>query len=417
MKFHLFLLAAWSLPFLAHAADRKPNLIFLMIDDAGLGDFGCYGGKAIPTPNIDRMATEGMRFTNAYSGNAVCAPTRCTLMTGKHPGHAQRRANNSNDGLLSLPDEELTVAESLKAAGYATGGFGKWGLGNPGTSGVPEKQGFDIFYGYYDQTHAHNYYTDHLVRNSVDVPIPENQGGKQGVYSHTLIAEETFKFIRENKDRPFFAYACWTPPHGKYVIPDAGAFKGKEWPETVRNYAAMVALMDHDTGRLLALLKELGIDDNTLVIFTSDNGPNGEFIKPLNSAAGLRGIKRDLHEGGIRNAFIARWPGKIKPGTESDLLCGHLDWFATAAEIGGGPAPLVKDGISLLPALTGTGTPTPREAMYWEIYEGPGPFQQAVRMDQWKGYRQGTKAHLELVRSEKGSLREVRRVRGFSRRG
>ena len=386
-----------TLAVLCASLDARPtNLVFIMIDDAGVGDFGCYGGKHIPTPNVDRMAAEGMRFTNAYSGSAVCAPTRCVLITGKHPGHGVRRANQSLKGLLPLPDSEFTVAESLKEAGYATGGFGKWGLGNPGTPGVPEKQGFDLFYGYYDQVHAHDYYPDHLIRNSEKVPLPGNTGGKQETYTHTLIADETFKFIREHKDEPFFVYACWTPPHGKYVIPDASAFDKKPWSQMVKNYAAMVALMDHDTGRLLDLLKELGIEKDTLVIFTSDNGPNQPFVKPLSSAGGLRGVKRDLHEGGIRAPFVAWWPGTVKAGTESDLLCGHLDWFATCAEIAGSKPPELKDGISLLPVLTGKGEVTGRDAMYWEIYEGPGPFQQAVRMGDWKGYRQGTKDPLTL---------------------
>ena len=375
---------------------RPTNLVFIMVDDAGVGDFGCYGGTHIPTPRIDRMAEEGMRFTNAYSGSAVCGPTRCVVVTGKHPGHGIRRANKSLIGLLPLPDEEFTVAESLKGGGYATGGFGKWGLGNPGTPGVPEKQGFDLFYGYYDQVHAHDYYPDHLIRNSEKVPLPGNADGRQQTYTHTLIADETFKFIREHKDEPFFVYACWTPPHGKYVIPDASAFDDKPWPKMVKNYAAMVALMDHDTGRLLDLLKELGIEKDTLVIFTSDNGPNAPFVKPLGSAGGLRGIKRDLHEGGIRAPFVAWWPGTIEAGSESDLLCGHLDWFATCADIAGTKPAEGDDGISLLPVLTGKGEVKQREAMYWEIYEGPGPFQQAVRMGRWKGYRQGTKDPLKL---------------------
>ena len=400
----LLILTAASLVLAASA--RPKNLIFIMVDDAGVGDFGCYGGERIPTPNIDRMAKEGMRFTNAYSGSAVCAPTRCVLMTGKHPGHCVRRANQSNVGLLPLPDSEFTVAESLKEAGYATGGFGKWGLGNPGTTGVPEKQGFDLFYGYYDQKHAHDYYPDHLIRNSEKVPLPGNTGGKKETYTHTLIADETLKFIREHKDEPFFVYACWTPPHGKYVIPDASAFADKPWSQAVKNYAAMVALMDTDTGRVMDLLKELGIEKDTLVIFTSDNGPNAQFVKPLGSAGGLRGVKRHLHEGGVRAPFVAWWPGTVEAGSESDLLCGHVDWFATCAEIAGSKPQQGDDSISLLPVLTGKGEVKKRDAMYWEIYEGPGPFQQAVRMGKWKGYRQGTKAPLELYDLSKDAAEE-----------
>jgi len=232
------------------AAD-KPNIIFILVDDAGIGDFSPYGCKYGVTPNIDRLANEGMKFTRAYSGSAVCAPSRCVLMTGQHTGHALRRANQSNIGLLSLPSGQKTVASLLHGAGYATGGFGKWGLGNPGSTGAAEKQGFDVFFGYYDQKHAHDYYTDHLVRNGVDVPQPQSGKRSWEDYSHTRIADETLKFIEQNKDRPFFCYAAWTPPHGDYVIPENPVFGQKAWTEEVRNYAAMVALVAKDVGRLM----------------------------------------------------------------------------------------------------------------------------------------------------------------------
>ncbi len=379
---------------------RKPNMIFIMVDDAGLGDFGCYGGKHIPTPNVDRLAKEGMLFSNAYSGSAVCAPTRATLMTGRHTGHNQRRANNSKDGLIHLADDEVTVAEVLKKAGYATGGFGKWGLGNPNTSGVPEKQGFDVFFGYYDQKHAHDYYTDHLIRNSERVPLPGNADGKRTQYSHDLVADETLKFIEQNKDKPYFAYAAWTLPHGKYEIPSNAPFDKKPWPEQVRNYAAMIARIDTDVGRLVAKLKELKLDKNTLVFFTSDNGANAPFVEPLGSSAGLRGIKRDLHEGGIRAPFIAWWPGKIRAGTRSDLLTSHVDFLQTAADIAKVEAPKNVDGISILPTLLGKPQSVKHDFLYWEIYEGPSPFQQAVRYINWKGYRTALKGPLELYNLE-----------------
>ena len=374
--------------------DKKPNIVFILVDDAGIGDFSTYGCKYGLTPNIDRLAAEGMKFSQAYSGSAVCAPSRCVLMTGQHTGHVLRRSNQSKVGLLSLPVDQPTVARLLNDAGYATGGFGKWGLGNPGTSGVAEKQGFDLFFGYYDQKHAHDYYTDYLVRNSVDVPY--QQSGKQTWedYSHTRIADETLKFIEENKDRPFFCYAAWTPPHDEWVIPDNTPFSKEPWPVEIKNYAAMVSLIDKDVGRLMEKLKDLGIDDNTLVIFSSDNGANDECIEPLGSTGGLRGHKRMLYEGGIRAPFIARWPGKIKPGTTSELLTTFADFLPTAADAIGAPAPSGTDGISILPTLLGEQQTKLHDALYFEIYEPY--FQQSVRLGDWKGYRLGTKAPLEL---------------------
>ena len=322
-------------------------------------------------------------------------------MTGLHPGHALFRANDScrptaasRDGVFSLPANQVTVARVLHEAGYVTGGFGKWGLGNPGTTGAAEKEGFDEFFGYYDQVHAHNYYTDHLIRNSVTVPV--EQDGKQTWedYSHTRIATETLKFIEKNKDRPFFCYAAWTPPHANYVIPSNAPYSRKPWSETVKNYAAMVALIDKDVGRVMQKLKDLGLDDKTLVIFSSDNGANEEFIKPLGSTGGLRGYKRLLYEGGTRAPFAARWPGHIKPGTTSDLLTTFVDFLPTAADLCGASAPRGLDGVSIVPTLLGRQQKERHSFVYFEIYE---PFfQQSVRWGDWKGYRVGTKAPLEL---------------------
>lgn len=379
----------------------RPNIVFILADDAGLGDFGCYGGKVIATPNIDRLAAEGMRFTNAYSGSAVCAPTRCVLMTGQHTGHGTRRANASKNGLIPLLPEQTTVAELLQQAGYATGGFGKWGLGNPGTTGVPEKQGFDIFYGYYDQTHAHNYFPAFLIRNSEEVPMPGGNGvsgkpGKGKAYSPDLIVAENLKFIEANKDRPFFAYAAWTLPHGDFEIPSDAPFTDKPWPQNVKNHAAMLARLDADVGRVMQKLKDLGLDEKTLVIFSSDNGAAGPGLKTFNSTAGLRGQKRSLYEGGIRAPFIARWPGKIKPGATTGLLASQVDFLATACELAGLPIPKDTDGRSLVPTLLGGEQPGGDRFLYWEIYEGPAPFQQAARWDNWKAYRLSLKGPLAL---------------------
>ena len=376
------------------APPLRPNIIYILLDDAGIGDFSAYGCKYGVTPNIDRLATEGMKFTRAYSGSAVCAPSRMVLMTGQHTGHILRRANQSKIGLLALPAGQTTVARLLQNAGYATGGFGKWGLGNPETTGVAEKQGFDVFFGYYDQKHAHNHYTDYLIRNSVKVPIQQSGKHTWADYAPTRIANETLNFIEQNKDRPFFCYAAWTPPHGDYVIPENPVFAGKAWPEEIKSYAAMVALADRDVGRVMQKLKDLGIDDRTLVIFSSDNGANPEFIEPLGSTGGLRGHKRMLYEGGTRAPLIVRWPGKIQPGTTSDLLTAFVDFLPTAAELSGLPAPKGIDGHSIVPTLLGKGQQPQHESLYFEIYEPY--FQQAVRLGDWKGYRLGTKAPLEL---------------------
>jgi arylsulfatase A-like enzyme len=259
---------------------------------------------------------------------------------------------------------------------------------------VPENEGFDLFFGYYDQKHAHDYYTDYLVRNSVNVPYQQSGKHTWEDYSHTRIADETLKFIEKNKDRPFFCYAAWTPPHQDYVIPDNAPYSGKPWSETDKNYAAMIALLDKDVGRVMQKLKDLGLAENTLVIFSSDNGANDEFVESLQSTGGLRGYKRLLYEGGIRAPFIARWPGKIQPGSTSDLLTSFVDFMPTAAELAGVPIPSGMDGISILPTLLGQNQSKQHEALYFEIYETF--FQQSVRWGDWKGYRLGTKAPLEL---------------------
>ena len=391
------MLAASGIGFAApETAQQKPNIVFILVDDAGIGDFSCYGCNYGETPNIDRLAKEGMKFTRAYSGNAVCAPSRCTLITGLHPGHALIRANaaGSVDRFQNLPGDQMTVARLLHNAGYVTGGFGKWGLGNPGETGVPENQGFDEFFGYYNQSKAHDYYPKSLIRNSIEVPL--NQSGKKtwNDYSATRIADETIKFIEKNQDRPFFCYAAWTPPHSDYVIPDNAPYGQKPWTEIEKNYAAMIKLGDTYVGRVMQKLKDLGLDEKTLVIFSSDNGANKNFIKQLGSTGGYRGYKRLLYEGGIRTPFIVRWPGKIQPGSSSDILTSFIDFLPTAADLAGVAVPKGADGISILPTLLGQEQKTKHESLYFEIYE---PFfQQSVRSGDWKGYRVGTKAPLEL---------------------
>jgi arylsulfatase A-like enzyme len=286
----------------------------------------------------------------------------------------------------------------LRKAGYATGGFGKWGLGNPGTTGVPEKLGFDLWYGYYDQVHAHDYYPEYLVRNSKREELPANKNDKRGSYTHYLIENETLKFIEDHKDEPFFCYAAWTPPHGDYVIPHDDPnylqYEKKSWSQKDKNYAGMVSLLDQGVGRIADKLKKLGIAENTLLIYTSDNGANASFAKTLRSNGILRGVKRSLYEGGIRAPFIAHWPKKISPGTRSDLLTTHVDLMATAAEIAETEVPIKSDGISILPTLLGKPQKIKHDFIYFEIYEGP--FQQSVRVGDWKGYRRGLKDPVEL---------------------
>jgi len=388
------LFVMFSLVPCAQGTNTRPNIVFIMADDQGYGDVACYGSRHLLTPNIDRLASEGLRFTHCYAGSAVCAPTRCVLMTGRHPGHCTRRDNTATGALdsftgrplLPLNTKDTTIASALKKAGYATGGFGKWGLGNPGTTGTPDKHGFDLFFGYLDQVHAHDYYTDHLVKNGGEkVPL------KEGTYSHIPIFDAALQFIRDNTDKPFFCYLPVCLPHGKYVTPSDKVYADKPWPQMVKNYAAMITHLDSDVGRLMKLLNELDIDEQTIVFYTSDNGPNLPFVKPLGSAGPFRGTKRKLTEGGLRVPMIARWPGKIRPGSQSDFAWGHVDVFATACELAG-LKHKKKDSISIVPTLLGKTQP-PRSPLYWEIHH---PFQQAVRTGRWKALRYGTKSPLKL---------------------
>jgi arylsulfatase A-like enzyme len=356
------------------APERKPNIIFIMVDDMGYHDLGCYGSKTILTPRIDRMCAEGIRFTDCYSGDTVCAPARSTLMTGFHKGHTPVRGNG---GGVPLFPEDVTVAEVLKRAGYATGGFGKWGLGNQGKDGAAERQGFDTFFGYYNQWHAHTYYT-HLFRNSVKVEL-------DGRYTHHAIYDEAIKFIKANKDRPFFLYCPWTPPHAAYQIPEDepawALYRDKSWPRDAKVAAAMDSMMDRQVGEILDLLKELGLDDDTIVFFTSDNGAAKRFDGIHNSCGKMTGHKRSMNEGGIRVPMVVRWPGKIAPGRESDLQWYFPDVMPTLAELAGVSAEVPKgiDGISVAPTLLGRGEQKKHEYLFWESRD------RAVRMGKWKG--------------------------------
>jgi arylsulfatase A-like enzyme len=388
---------------------RKPNIIFMLADDLGYGDVGCFGQKRIATPNIDALAAGGMRFTDAYAGSTVCAPSRCALMTGLHTGHGRVRGNDGT----GLRAEDVTVAEVLKRAGYTTGLTGKWALGEAGTAGAPTKKGFDYSYGYINQSHAHNYYPTFLWRNEEKVALP-NEVAKEGrngtghatkrvAYSHDLITGEALKFIERSKDGPFFLYLAWTIPHAnneapagaKMEVPDLGPYANEDWPESEKAKAAMISRMDGDVGRVVALLKKLDIDDNTVIFFSSDNGPHKEGADPAfhNSSGPLQGIKRSLHDGGIRVPAIARWPAKVKAGGVSDFAWAFWDFLPTAAEIAGTEAPRGLDGISIVPTLMGR-KQEPHELLYWEFHEGT--FTQAARMGKWKAVRRGVDGPVQV---------------------
>jgi len=409
------------------ANSKKPNIVFILADDLGYADLGCYGQQKIRTPNIDKLASEGMKFTQSYSGNPVCAPSRCALMTGKHTGHAQIRNNkqvggkegwelgSTVGGQWPLEADTVTIAKILKDAGYTTGWFGKWGLGRVGTTGDPSKQGFDHFFGYICQRQAHTYYPNHLWRDGQIQWLEANKDGKEQVYSHDLIAEEALKFIKANKDRPFFLYVPFTIPHVALQVPEDSLteYKGK-WPDPPYTgdrgyvphanpracYAAMVTRMDKDVGRIMSLVKELGLEEKTLIMFSSDNGPTpagGSDATFFQSAGPLRGLKGTVYEGGIRVPFIARWPGKIKAGSTTDLVCAFWDFLPTCCELLALEPPGDIDGISVLPTLLGqTEKQKKHEYLYWELNG-----QQAVRMEDWKAVRTKPNQKIELYNLKK----------------
>lgn len=393
------------------AAAPKPNVLYIMADELGYYEPGFMGGKNIRTPNLDRMAAEGIRFNNLFAGSSVCAPTRCTFLTGKHSGHTSVR---SNGGGTPLRAEETTLASMLKPLGYATGGFGKWGCGGRDSTGVPEKHGFDVFLGYYDQVHAHTYYPPYLIRNSEEVPLADNEPPSSGkTYSQYVIHDAAVEFIRKNARarRPFFAYLPYTPPHGLFNIPDEDPawplYQNKPWPEEARRYAAMVTMLDRQVGEILALLRQLGIDDNTLVFFSGDNGgadyfkssehPRGVHSANRHPGTGVeyRGRKGNLYEGGLRIPFIARWPGNIQPGSVTDHLGYFPDILPTVAEVTGATAPPDVDGLSLLPTLIGEKAAGHKQAehefLYWEI----GVWT-AIRQGNWRAVKPGRDRAWEL---------------------
>lgn len=393
-------LLAFSTPALPGEDTRPPNIVFILADDLGYGEVGCYGQKKIQTPNIDRLAQEGMRFTQCYSGCHVCAPSRSTLLTGLHTGHTPIRANG---GGMALAPDDVTFAKLLKEKGYATGGFGKWGLGVENSTGSPVRQGFDEFFGYYHQVHAHFFYPYFLWNNEERFALPENEGRKQARYSHDVIEGRALDFIRRNKDRPFFCYMPFTLPHVELVVPEdsLNPYLGK-WPETplpdprpgyispaapYAAFAGMVSRLDRSVGRVMALLKELHLDDNTVVFFTSDNGPQGQAWQRVadffEGKANLRGYKGTFYEGGIRVPLLVRWPGKIRPGSTSDHACAFWDMLPTFVDLAGAKSPDRTDGISIVPTLLGRDSQRPHDFLYWEYPHANG-FEQALRQGDWK---------------------------------
>jgi arylsulfatase A len=380
------------------------NIIYILLDDAGYGDLSCYGQKKFKTPNIDRLATEGIRFTQHYSGSTVCAPTRSVLMSGLHTGHTAVRGNKEIRpvGQHPIPASTFTIAEALKESGYATGAFGKWGLGNPGSEGAPENQGFDRFYGYNCQRNAHTYYPTWLFDNEKKITLD----GK--TYAHDPIMREALKFIRTNSSKPFFCFMPVTIPHAAMHVPEeyAAPFR-KKFPQfkdkvgryagpPVKNPAAMFAGMmtklDEGVGQIMSLVKELGIDDQTIIMLSSDNGPHkegGHMPDFFDSNGPLKGYKRDLYEGGIRVPLIARWPGKIKAGAISRHISAHWDIFPTLCELAGRKVPAGIDGISMLPSLLGGEDQQQHEYLYWEFHERSGA--RAVRFGKWKAVQRNLK--------------------------
>jgi len=384
-----------------------PNIIYILADDLGYGDIGCYGQKKIRTLNIDRLAAEGMLFRQHYAGSTVCAPSRCSLMTGLHTGHCQIRGNREikPEGQFPLAADTLTVAKVLKHAGYTTGAIGKWGLGYPGSSGEPLNEGFDYFYGYNCQREAHFYYPRHLWENREKVELPGNDTEKEtGVYAPDLMTAKALDFVRRNSGKPFFLYFPITIPHAELAVPEdslnqyKGGFPEKPFPGDDNYgaqqypraaYAAMVSRMDRYIGELMELLRELKLDKDTVVMFSSDNGPHREGgADPdfFDSSGPFRGCKRDLYEGGIRVPMIARWPGRIKAGSSTGQVSAFWDIMPTLAELVKQPVPENIDGISFLPVLLGEKSrQRQHEYLYWEFHEQGG--RQAVRKGNWKAVR------------------------------
>jgi len=384
-----------SLSLCCLAANEKPNIIFIMADDLGYTDIGCYGQEKIQTPNLNRMAAEGMKFTQCYTGAPVCAPARSTLMTGQHSGHTRVRGNFGKGGVkglggvngrVPLKPEDTTIAEVLKEAGYVTGMMGKWGLGEPNTTGEPHKKGWDEFVGFLNQRRAHTYYPDYIWRNQDKWILKGNLEKPKTDYTHDIFTQESLNFIERNHQKPFFLYIPYCVPHDKFEIPSVGQYADKPWSQSEKVYAAMISRMDKGIGSIFSLLKKLKIDDNTYVFFTSDNGAAKRW-ENIDSSGPLKGIKRDVYEGGIRVPMLVWAPGKIAPGKVSPLRWYFPDVLPTLSELASGNTPQNIDGISIATTLNGQAQDLSKRVMYWEFYEKSGS--RAVRFGDWKAVQYG----------------------------
>jgi arylsulfatase A len=393
-------------PHVSGAEARKPNLIFILSDDVAMGDLGAYGQKLIQTPNLDKLCSEGTRYLSAYSGTSVCAPARSSFFTGLHMGHCPTRANREikPEGQLPLPENTVTVGKILKSAGYQTATMGKWGMGMFDTSGSPLKNGIDHFFGYNCQRHAHSYFPPYLYNDAERVEIPENANGQKKVYAQNLIQKDVLKWVDQQNDQPFFLFYALTLPHGKFEIDDQGIYADKPWSETEKNYAAMVTRLDSDVGALVKLLKAKGIAEDTLIVFSGDNGssfePNSAIGKRFNQAMDgkLRGFKRGMYEGALRQAAFAWWPGQVTAGRVTEEPWAFWDLMPTFTQLAGAKIPdgFQTDGKSLVEFFKGGPAPK-RENFYWELHEGQGTNSiQAIRWDDWKAVRPGPGKLVEL---------------------
>lgn len=379
-----------------------PNIVFLLADDLGYGDLGCYGQKLIRTPNVDRLAAQGMRFTQAYAGSTVCAASRGVLMTGLHNGHSPVRDNVPHFATY-LQQEDVTLAEVLQQAGYRCGGVGKWSLGDAGTVGRATNQGFDKWFGYLNQDHAHHYFTEYLDDDEGRFSLEGNSESRQH-YSHHLLTERALKFIRQSRHAPFFLYVAYTLPHFSakeedehgLAVPSTAPYDDKDWDAKSKKYATMVHLLDEGVGQIVRLIDELELAEDTLIIFTSDNGGHSGVPKRFNTNGPLRGYKRDLTEGGIRVPFIARWKGTTPAHEVSDAVVGFQDMLPTFAELAGAKTPENIDGISIASVFQGQPLENPHEFLYWDYGHCRPRYDQAVRWHHWKGLRLGQKAEVQL---------------------
>jgi arylsulfatase A len=405
------------------AAAERPNIVYIMADDLGLGDIGPFGQKKIRTPNLDRFASEGTCFDQFYAGGAVCSPTRSVLMTGQHTGHTRIRGNHGRAGLGRVPLQaaDVTVAEVLKSAGYATAIAGKWGLGEPGTAGIPNRQGFDRWFGYLNNDLAEDYFPEKIWRNEQEITLPGNAGGKKGQYSNDLMTDEALAFIAENRSGPFFLYLAYTLPHnllevpadsladyaGKFAEPADAKDGKKPLPAQPRaTFAAMVSRLDREVGRVLTQLRTLGLEEKTIVFFCSDNGAPERVGLPafFGSHGPFRGRKGTLYEGGIHTPMIVRWPGRIPAGRRSDYAWGGWDFLPTAAALAGVNPPPRIDGIDVSAALRGQ-PPTQERTFYWETHEKG--FNQAVRVGDLKAVREGAAIEVFDLRADPGETKDL----------